>query len=80
MQTLPAEESRRILDAMGIPVVVLREGSHEATAISETTTAETGLSQTTSERVEVLEKSVALCGEVVETEKKQMDVADNKSI
>ena len=33
MQTLPSEESRRILDAMGIPVVVLREVSHETTAI-----------------------------------------------
>ncbi len=78
MRTLPAEESRRILDAMRIPVVVLREGSHEATAISETTTAETGLSQTISERVEVLEKSVALSGEVVEIEKILRDVADNE--
>ena len=35
MQTLPSEESRRILDAMGIPVVVLRKISHETIAVSE---------------------------------------------
>ena len=35
MQTLPSEESRRILDAMGIPVVVFREGYPDATAVSE---------------------------------------------
>ena len=79
MQTLPSEESRRILDAMGIPVVVLREDYHEATAVSEATTAESGLSQRVSELVEVLEKTGALGGELVETEKKQMDVADNEA-
>ncbi len=79
MQTLPSEESRRILDAMGIPVVVLREDSQEANAVSEATTAESGLSQRVSELVEVLEKTVALGGELVETEKKQMDVADNEA-
>ena len=79
MQTLPSEESRRILDAMGIPVVVLREDSHEATAVSEATTAESGLSQRVSELAEVLEKTAALGGELVETEKKQMDVADNEA-
>ena len=76
MQTLPSEESRRILDAMGIPVVVLREASHEATAASETTTAESGPGQGVSELVAVLEKKAVLSGEAVETEKEQMDVAD----
>ena len=60
MQTLPSEESRRILDAMGIPVVVLREASHEATAASETTTAESGPGQGVSELVAVLEKKDSL--------------------
>ena len=79
MQTLPSEESRRILDAMGIPVVVLREASHEATAASETTTAESGPGQGVSELVAVLEKKAVLSGEAVETEKEQMDVADHEA-
>ena len=32
MQTLPPEESRKILDAMGIPVVVLRDRPIDAVA------------------------------------------------
>ena len=79
MQTLPSEESRRILDAMGIPVVVLREVSHETIAVSEITSAESILSQGVSELVEVLEKSVAPGGEAVETEKNQMDVAEKEA-
>ncbi len=79
MQTLPSEESRRILDAMGIPVVVLRKDSREATVVSETTTAESGPSQGMSEPVSVLEKKAAPGGEVVETEKKQLDVADHET-
>ena len=79
MQTLPSEESRRILDAMGIPVVVLREDSHEATAVSETTTAGSGPGQGVSELVAVLEKKAAPGGEVVETEKIQLDVADHET-
>ena len=79
MQTLPSEESRRILDAMGIPVVVLREDSHEATAASETTTAESGPGRGVSELVAVLEKKAVLSGEAVETEKEQMDVADHEA-
>ena len=79
MQTLPSEESRRILDAMGIPVVVLREDSHEATAASETTTAESGPGQGVSELVGVLKKKAVLSGEAVETEKEQMDVADHEA-
>ena len=79
MQTLPSEESRRILDAMGIPVVVLREGSNAATAVSENKTAEAGLGRGVSELVAVLEKKSASSGEAVEAEKKQMDVADNEA-
>ena len=79
MQPLPLEESRRILDAMGIPVVVLREDSHEATAVSKIKTAESGLSQGVSELVEVLEERVAPSGEAFEVEKKQMNVADNEA-
>ena len=79
MQTLPSEESRRILDAMGIPVVVLRENSHGATAVSETTITESGPGKGKSELVAVLEKKVVLGGDAVETEKKQMDVADHEA-
>ncbi len=79
MQTLPSEESRRILDAMGIPVVVLREDSYEATEVSKITTVESGLSRGLSELVEVLEKSVAPSGKVFEADKNQMNVADNEA-
>ena len=64
---------------MGIPVVVFREDSHDATAVSEIRLLSLALSQGVSELVEVLEKSVAPGGEAVETEKKQMDVADKEA-
>ena len=79
MQALPSEESRRILDAMGISVVVVREVSHETKVISEITTAESGLSKGVSELVEVLEKSAAPSGKAIETEKNQMDVAEKEA-
>ncbi|MEC8126227.1 MAG: hypothetical protein VX064_01205 [Pseudomonadota bacterium] len=79
MQTLPSEESRRILDAMDIPVVVLREDFHDVTAVPEITTAESGLSQAVSELVEVLDKSAVAGGEAVGTEKKQTDDADKEA-
>ena len=79
MQTLPSEESRRILDAMGISVVVLRKDSHGAVVASETTTAESGPGHGVSELVAVLEKKAVHGGEAVVTEKKQMGVADHEA-
>ena len=79
MQTLPSEESSKILVAMGIPVVVLREVSHETIAVSEIATDESSLSQGVTELVEVLEQSAALSGEAVETEKNPMVVAEKES-
>ena len=78
MQTLPSEESRRILDAMGIPVVVFREGYPDATAVSENKTDGSGLRKVYQNWWRFLKKA-APSGEAVEAEKKQMDVSDNEA-
>ena len=58
MQTLPPEESRKILDAMGIPVVVLRDRPIDAVASpSDTTVAKPVSRKTASNLIKALDKS-----------------------
>jgi len=57
MQTLPPEESRKILDAMGIPVVVLRDRPIDAVASSSDIVSEPVSRKTASDLIKALDKS-----------------------
>ena len=58
MQTLPPEESRKILDAMDIPVVVLRDRAIDAVASpADTAVSEPVLRKTASDLIKALDKS-----------------------
>jgi len=57
MQTLPPEESRKILDAMGIPVVVLRDRPIDAVASPSDIVSEPVSRKTASDLIKALDKS-----------------------
>ena len=57
MQTLPPEESRKILDAMGIPVVVLRDRPIDAVASPSDIVSEPVSMKTASDLIKALDKS-----------------------
>ena len=67
MQTLPPEESRKILDAMGIPVVVLRDRPIDRVASeSEPTPAESVSRKTASDLIKALDSSPSNVSEISE--------------
>ena len=66
MQTLPPEESRKILDAMGIPVVVLRDRPIDTpTSESEPTLSESVSRKTASDLIQSLDNSPSKVSETI---------------